>query len=156
MRFSSDVHNFLNEQGVDHEMIHLPSISKTARQAALLLGVAPAEIVKSLVFYADGAPLLVLVPGDATVDTVALDRELGAREVKLVRGRDVLELTGYRSGAVPPCGLSTPLPAVADPRVFVPEVVYCGGGTTTTMLKTRSVDLDALLRPRQAAVAALG
>jgi hypothetical protein len=25
------------------------------------------------------------------------------------------------------CGLSTPLPAVADPRVFVPEVVYCGG-----------------------------
>jgi len=29
-------------------------------------------------------------------------------------------------------GLSTPLPAVASPRVFVPEVVYCGGGTTTT------------------------
>jgi len=33
--------------------------------------VAPAEIVKSLVFRLVGAPTLVLVPGDATVGTVA-------------------------------------------------------------------------------------
>jgi prolyl-tRNA editing enzyme YbaK/EbsC (Cys-tRNA(Pro) deacylase) len=58
-----------------------------------------------------------------------------------------------RLGAVPPCGLSTP-PAVADPRVFVPEVVYCGGGRTR--LKIRSADLDALLKPRLAAVAERG
>ena len=51
-------------------------------------------------------------------------------------------------------GLSTPLPAVASPRVFVPEVVYCGGGTTR--LKIRSADLDALLKPRLAAVAERG
>jgi Cys-tRNA(Pro) deacylase len=156
MRSCSDVHNLLNEQGVDHEIIHLPSLSKTAQRAASLLGVAPAEIVKSLVFYLDGAPTLVLVPGDATVDTVALARELGVRDVTFARGHDVLKLTGYRPGAVPPCGLRTPLPAVADPRVFVPEVVYCGGGTTTTMLKIRSADLDALLKPRLAALAKRG
>ena len=156
MRSCSDVHNLLNEQGVDHEIIHLRSLSKTAQKAAALLGVAPAEIVKSLIFYLDGAPTLVLVPGDATVDTGALARELGAGDVTFARSQDVLELTGYRRGAVPPCGLSTPLPAVADPRVFVPEVGYCGGGTTMTMLKIRSADLDALLRPRRAAVAERG
>jgi prolyl-tRNA editing enzyme YbaK/EbsC (Cys-tRNA(Pro) deacylase) len=32
-------------------------------------------------------------------------------------------------------------------------VVYCGGGTTTTMLKIRSADLARLLEPRLAAVA---
>jgi len=155
MRSCSDVHNLLNEQGVDHEIIHLRSLSKTAQKAAALLGVAPAEIVKSLIFYLDAAPTLVLVPGDATVDTVVLARELGVRDVAFARSQDVLELTGYRRGAVPPCGLSTPLPAVADPRVFVPEVGYCGG-TTMTMLKIRSADLEALLRPRRAAVAERG
>jgi prolyl-tRNA editing enzyme YbaK/EbsC (Cys-tRNA(Pro) deacylase) len=34
--------------------------------------------------------------------------------------------------------------------------VYCGGGTTTTMLRIRSADLDALLKPRRAAVAERG
>jgi len=57
---------------------------------------------------------------------------LGVCDVTFASSRDVLELTGYRPGAAPPCALSTPLPAVADPRVFVPEVVYCGGGTTST------------------------
>ena len=42
---------------------------------------------------------------------------------------------------------------VADPGVFAPEVVYCGGGTTTTMLKIRSADLDALLEPRRLPIA---
>jgi len=156
MRSCSDVHDLLNEQGVDHEIIHLASQSKTAQQAALALGVAPAEIVKSLVFYLDGVPTMVLVPGDATVDIVALERELDVRAVKFARGQDVLELTGFRPGAVSPCGLSTPLPTVADPGVFVPEVVYCGGGTTTTMLRIRSADLEALLKPRRAAVAERG
>jgi prolyl-tRNA editing enzyme YbaK/EbsC (Cys-tRNA(Pro) deacylase) len=156
MRSCSDVHNLLSEQGVDHEIIHLPSLSKTAQRAASLLGVPPAEIIKSLVFYLDGTPTLVLVPGDATVDAAALARELGVRDVTFARRQDVLALTGYSPGAVPPCGLSTPLPAVADPGVFVPEVVYCGGGTTMTMLKIRSADLDALLKPRRAAVAEWG
>jgi Cys-tRNA(Pro) deacylase len=153
MRSCSDVHNLLNEQGVDHEIIHLPSASKTAQQAAALLGVAPAEIVKSLIFRLDGAPTLVLVPGDATVDTVALAEALGVRDAVFARSQDVLELTGYRPGSVPPCGLTTAMPAVADPRVFTPDVVYCGGGTTMTMLKIRSADLDAFLKPFRAAVA---
>ena len=156
MRSCSDVHNLLNEQGVDHEIVHLPSLSKTAQRAATLLEVPAAEIVKSLVFHLDGDPTLVLVPGDATVNTHALARAMGVRDVRFTRGQDVLKLTGYRPGAVPPCGLSTPLPAVADPSVFVPEVVYCGGGTTTTMLKIRSADLEALLKPRLADVAERG
>ena len=57
-------------------------------------------------------------------------------------------------GAVPPCALATEVPVVADPGVFAPDVVYCGGGTTTTMLKIGSADLDALLEPRKLPIAA--
>jgi len=148
MRTCSDVHNYLQELGVPHEMLPLPERSTTAELAAELLGVALEEVVKSLLFVVDGAPTLVLVPGDARVDTTVLADALGARQVTLARGQDVLATTGYRVGAVPPCGLASDLPVVADPEAFAPPVVYCGGGATATMLKIRSADLKALLKPR--------
>ncbi len=69
------------------------------------------------------------------------------------KGKQVLDITGYRAGAVPPCGLESALPVVADTAVFEPDVVYCGGGTTATMLKLRSDDLRRLLDPLVADVA---
>lgn len=153
MRSCSDVHNLLSEAGVAHEIVQLPAVCSTAARAAAALGVGLGEVVKSLLFVADGAPVMVLVAGDASVDPAALARGLGAREVRLARSHEVLEMTGYRPGAVPPCALATDVPVVADPGVFAPEVVYCGGGTTTTMLKIRSADLERLLRPRRLAVA---
>ena len=111
-----------------------------------------AEVVKSLLFWLDGQPTMVLVPGHEVADLDQLRSALGCTEVKLASGPQVLEITGYRPGAVPPCGLATNVPAVADPAVFSPPVVYCGGGTTTTMLKIRSSDLRELLQPRLVAL----
>jgi len=153
VRSCSDVHNLLREAGVAHEIVQLPAVCSTAARAAAALGVPLREVVKSLLFVADGAPVMVLVAGDASVDTTALAAALGAREVRLARAHEVLEITGYRPGAVPPCALACDVPVVADPGALDPEVVYCGGGTTTTMLKIRSADLERLVRPRRVAVA---
>jgi prolyl-tRNA editing enzyme YbaK/EbsC (Cys-tRNA(Pro) deacylase) len=54
---------------------------------------------------------------------------------------------------VPPFALVGELPAIADPTVFAPPVVYCGGGATTTMLKIRSDDLRELVKPQLAQIA---
>ena len=154
MRSCSDVHNLLLEEGIPHEIVHLPSLSTTAQRAAELLGVDTAEVVKSLVFYMDDEPTLVLVPGNSVADEDRLRSTLGCRHVRLAKAQEVLAVTGYRRGAVPPCGLATSLPVVADPSAFVPPVVYCGGGTTTTMLKLRSEDLRRLVAPRLETIAA--
>ena len=88
MRTFTDVHEALAARGVEHEIIHLPSSSRTAQLAADALDVPVTTVVKSLVFIADDRPVLALVDGEATVDTEALGRELGAREVvSLARGR---------------------------------------------------------------------
>jgi prolyl-tRNA editing enzyme YbaK/EbsC (Cys-tRNA(Pro) deacylase) len=129
-------------------MLPLPDESATARRAAELLGVPVGEIVKSLLFVVDDEPTLVLVPGDARVAADRLAAALGAGRVSLARAQDVLATTGYRIGAVPPCGLERDLPVVADPGAFAAAVVYCGGGAAATMLKIRSADLRALLAPR--------
>jgi Cys-tRNA(Pro) deacylase len=153
LRSCSDVHNFLLEAGVAHEMLQLPGFARTALQAARLLGVPTSEVVKSLLFLLDGAPTLVLVPGDAEADLDRLCAAAGCRKAVLARGQEVLETTGYRVGAVPPCGLAGEFPVIADPTVFAPPVVYCGGGATTTMLKIRSDDLRELAKPQLAQIA---
>jgi Cys-tRNA(Pro) deacylase len=152
VRSFTDVDATLSAKGVDHQIIHLPTSSHTAQLAADALGVPVAAVVKSLVFVADGRAVLTLIPGDATVDTDVLARELNAQEVTLARGRQVRELTGFKPGAVPPVGLASVLPVLADPAVFTPEVVYCGGGSTTTMLRIGSSDLQALVAPLVAAI----
>jgi prolyl-tRNA editing enzyme YbaK/EbsC (Cys-tRNA(Pro) deacylase) len=100
--------------------------------------------------------VLALVTGDATVDADALARVTGASAVRLAGAREVCVSTGYSLGAVPPCALATEVPVVADPGVSAPEVVYCGGGTATAMLKLRSADLDALVGARKAPIANRG
>jgi len=156
VRSFTDVHEALAAEGVAHEIVHLPSSSRTAQLAADALGVPVTDVVKSLLFLVDTRPVLALVPGDATVDTGVLARELGAQNVVLARSREVREATGFKPGAVPPVGLATALPVIADPEVFAPDVVFCGGGTTTTMLRIASADLDELLRPRRLAIGRRG
>lgn len=147
MRSCTDVHNFLCEEGVAHEIVHLPALADTARRAADLLGVPPNEVVKTLLFYLDTMPALVLVSGDRQADPRLIRAAAGCADVALARPFEVLQLTGFRVGALPPCGLAVDLTAYADPEVFSPAVVYCGGGTTTTMLKIRSGDLRRAVRP---------
>jgi Cys-tRNA(Pro)/Cys-tRNA(Cys) deacylase len=147
LRSCSDVHNFLLEQGIAHEIVHLPALSTTAKRAADLLGVPQRDVVKSLLFSTDKGPVVALVPGDAQVNPRLLRQAAKARKIALAAPGDVLSLTGYRPGAMPPCGLAVAMPAIADPAVFESEVVYCGGGTTTTMLKIRSEDLRVCADP---------
>ncbi len=154
MRSGDDVHDELAAKDIPHEIVHLPSSSKTAQLAATALGVDLGDVVKSLLFMLDDErPVLALVTGDATVEADVLARETGAARVRLARGREVREQTGYSPGAVSPCALATAIPVIADPGVFAPEIVYCGGGTTSTMLRIRSADLAALLRPRTLPIA---
>jgi Cys-tRNA(Pro)/Cys-tRNA(Cys) deacylase len=147
VRSCSDVHNFLVEKDVPHEVVHLPALSKTAKAAAECLGVPLREVVKSLVFLLDERPTLVLVPGDRVADSGLLCAVTGCERAVLAKGQQVLDITGYRTGAVPPFGLKSDLPVVADTGVFEPDVVYCGGGATAAMLKMRSADLRRLLDP---------
>jgi prolyl-tRNA editing enzyme YbaK/EbsC (Cys-tRNA(Pro) deacylase) len=153
MRSCSDVHNYLLEQGVAHEIVQLPALSGTARRAAGLLGVSRREVVKSQLFETDNGPVVCLVPGDAHVDRARLTAAFGCHDAAPAPAAQVVALTGYRPGTLPPCGLAADLPIVADPGILEPPVVYCGGGTTATMLKIRSADLLAVLGARVAAIA---
>ena len=71
----------LAELGVDGRVRRLDDSARTAAAAAAQLGVGVAQIANSLVFSADGAPLLVMASGGHRVDTAKVAALVGAAGV---------------------------------------------------------------------------
>ena len=66
------------------------------------MGLPGSAFVKSLVYSADGTPVMVCVEGDRDVNEVKLKRFLGAKRVELADFGTVLRVTGANAGFVGP------------------------------------------------------
>src|SRR5947209_18724936 len=94
----------------------LDLLTDTAPAAAAAAGCELGQIVKSMLFMADGRPLLLLIAGDRKADTSRLAPLLGVprKRIKLATPEEVRELTGYDIGGVPPLGHPQPLETLID------------------------------------------
>ncbi len=76
--------------------------ARTIEQVSAFMGENADAFVKSLVYLADGKPVMVCVPGDRDVNEVKVRRFLGAKTLALADGATVLEATGANAGFVGP------------------------------------------------------
>ncbi len=83
------------------EEVHTPG-AKTIDQVAAFMGLPGSAFVKSLVYSADGKPVMVCVEGDRDVNDVKLKRFLGAKKVELADFETVQRETGAQPGSVGP------------------------------------------------------
>lgn len=117
----------LESEGIAAEItIHQEAVS--AESAAEYMQQHPREIIKTLLFIANGEPLLVLVQGTHRVAVDKLKRIVEADELRLARPEEVKEYTGYRVGSVSPFDLE--LPTVVDAPILEEEVVRPAAGST--------------------------
>ncbi|MFJ1590752.1 YbaK/EbsC family protein [Kitasatospora albolonga] len=119
--------------GLQVEVRRFPDATRTAAEAAAAIGCELSEIVKSLVFAADGVPVLVLMDGSSRVDLELVRRELGAQKVERADAALVRETTGYAIGGVPPFGHATKTRVLADRRLLDHAVVWAAAGTPHTV-----------------------
>lgn len=127
--------------GLATEIRHFRSTTRTAADAAREIGCELGQIVKSLVFLADGTPLLVLVAGTDRVDEAKLAALLGASTVRRATADEARAATGYPIGGVPPFGIERPLRVLLDRGLLRHEVVWAGAGTGEAVIRVRSEDL---------------
>ncbi|MGW2418058.1 YbaK/EbsC family protein [Streptomyces sp. NPDC001709] len=110
-----------------------PEATRTAAEAAAAIGCELSQICKSLVFAADGVPVLVLMDGSSRVDVARVREELGAGEVTRADAGVVRETTGYAIGGVPPFGHRTRTRVLADRSLLTHDVVWAAAGTPHTV-----------------------
>lgn len=99
------------------EVVERPKAA-SLEQAAELLGISPAAIVKSLVVKRhDGTFLFALVPGDKQISWAKLRAVVGVNKLQLPAQEVALEATGYERGTITPLGSTTAWPVYVDSAV---------------------------------------
>lgn len=139
-RNTARVLNALAAAGVEAEVVEIPEGTPTAAAAAAALGVEVGRIANSLVFTADGEPLLVLTSGAHRVDTAALGARIGA-SVKRADPETVRAATGFPIGGVAPVGFPGPVRVLVDEDLLVYGTVWAAGGTPHTLFEITPADL---------------
>ena len=127
------VQHFFAERGVTIDIITFPQPVRTAQQAAEALETSVQHIVKSLVFEADGQPMLVLCGGDRRVDTHKLAALCDTPQVRIANAALTKTATGYSIGGVPPVAHVTALPVFMDQALLDCETVYAAAGSAHTL-----------------------
>jgi Cys-tRNA(Pro) deacylase len=131
----------LRAAAVDARIEQFEEGTPTARDAARAVGCELTQIVKSLVFVADGAYVLVLVPGDRRADERAVAEALGAREVRVAKGDEVIHATGFEPGGVAPFPQRAITQTLMDRSFFEHHEVWIGAGTSSHMASLRPSEL---------------
>ncbi len=139
------------ELGLEVQVKRLPESTATVAEAASAVGCPPARIAKSLVFVADGDPVLCIVSGAHRVDVERLADVLDVAEVRPASPGEVRAATGFSVGGVPPFGHG--LPVVLDATLLEQESVWAAGGDGHSLFE---VDPRTLVTCTGAAVAAVG
>jgi prolyl-tRNA editing enzyme YbaK/EbsC (Cys-tRNA(Pro) deacylase) len=106
----------------------LPDAVTTAAAAAAALGVEVGQIANSLVFDADGAPLLVLTSGAHRVDTEKVAALVGAHRLCRASPDFVRAATGQVIGGVAPVGHPAPLRTLVDRALAQYDEIWAAGG----------------------------
>lgn len=135
------VHQALSALGLSAQIREFPQGTRTAQDAADAIGTTLGQIVKSLVFLADGRPVLVLASGRNRVDAGKLARAAGATRIERADAERVRAATGFAIGGVPPVGHATPLETYIDEDLLSYEIVYAAAGTPNAIFPITPRDL---------------
>ena len=118
----------------DLEIFLFDESTHTSELAAQAVGVEVAQIAKTLMFLADGRPVLVVACGDRKIDTKKLGKTLGAKKVRFADADSVRQATGFEPGGVCPFGLDGSIKICLDRGLFDYDVVYAAAGTANSAL----------------------
>ena len=130
--------------GATGQVRPLDDSARTAKEAAAALGVEVGQIASSLIFLADGEPVLVVASGGHRVDTAKVASLLGVSEVGKATADDVRAATGFVIGGVAPLGFPTPIRALVDVDLRQYDEVWAAGGHSHWVFPTTYAELVRL------------
>jgi Cys-tRNA(Pro)/Cys-tRNA(Cys) deacylase len=155
MPITNNITRLLDSRKIPYIAYELPTEKLGATETARLLDVEPASVFKTIVITRDKLkkPLLVVVPGDSTVDLKLLAAALGEKKVHLPTEREAEQLTGLQAGGISPLALlNKGFQVVIDSSAQAFAHIHISGGQRGLNIKLPVPDLVKLTNARLAAI----
>lgn len=134
----------LAAKGGTGRIVVLPDAVHTAALAAQALGCESGAIANSLLFDADGEPVLVLTSGAHRVDTDKVAATIGVGSLKRATPEFVREHTGQVIGGVSPIAHPTPIRTWLDPWLREYDEIWAAAGHPAAVFSTSYDELRAM------------
>jgi prolyl-tRNA editing enzyme YbaK/EbsC (Cys-tRNA(Pro) deacylase) len=131
----------LEARGGTGRIVVLPDSVHTAALAAAALGCQVGAIANSLLFDADGSPVLILTSGVHRVDTAATAQRIGVPSLRRATPDFVREHTGQVIGGVSPIGHPVPVPTYIDPWLRGHDEVWAAAGHPAAVFSSTYAEL---------------
>jgi prolyl-tRNA editing enzyme YbaK/EbsC (Cys-tRNA(Pro) deacylase) len=138
--------------GIAVNVQRLEASTRTVADAASAVGCQEAEIAKSIVFVADGDPVVCVASGRHRIDPDKLADVLDVAEVRQAAADEVRAATGYAIGGVPPFGHD--LPVLFDESLLDHDRVWAAAGDPHSLFCVDPRELADRVRARVVAVGA--
>ena len=138
-----DLERFIQENKVRAQIIETKGNVVTTEDVKREFGFdGLKKIVKSIVVVDENLekPLLLVLRGDKKIDFKRLEK-ITNKKYKLAKPNEVLELTGYKVGGVPPFGLRNKIETWLDKSVLDVDEVTAGGGDHKHLVKIGTEEL---------------
>ena len=142
-RGSKRLIQYVEEKGIETEVVTLDSSTKTSQMAADSLGCEVAQIAKSIVFTGD-SPVVVVISGDKRVDPKKLSEHLGWK-AKIADADAVRSGTGYVIGGVPPFAHEPSVVVLLDSSLARFDDGWAAAGTPHSVMRLRVSDLAEIV-----------
>ncbi len=131
----------LRAAGATGTPLALDEAAPTAALAAAQLGCEVGAIANSLVFRADGEPLLVMTSGAHRVDTTKVAALLGGSRIDRADPDFVRLHTGMAIGGVAPVGHPEPIRTLVDSALADYPTIWAAAGHPHTVFPTTYTEL---------------
>jgi prolyl-tRNA editing enzyme YbaK/EbsC (Cys-tRNA(Pro) deacylase) len=125
--------------GLEVEVRTLDTPTRTVAEAAAAVGCDAGQIAKTLVFVADGEPVVVVASGAHRVDTDKLAEAFDCAEIRQASPDEVRAATGYPVGGVSP--LCPGLDVVFDEALLRHQRIWAAGGDGNTLFEVDPSEL---------------
>ena len=143
--YEQKIKEYMFENEIQGEHLTFEQSCHSVEAAAKAANAAPEDLVKNICLVTDeGYLIIAIVKGEDRVSTKRVGRALGIDPPKIATPEEILAKSGYPVGGVPSFGYKGQF--LIDPRVMEKESVYTGGGSSHSLIKIPTRELQKVNR----------
>lgn len=140
------VKEYFDGVGLGERVVEREQIGATVEQAALSIGCAPERIAKTMSFFLDEQPALIVMAGDAKIDNTKY-KACFHQKAKMIPGELVETYIGHFPGAVCPFAINEGVRVFLDVSLKRFDIIYSAGGSLNSTVKLSLEELETHSTP---------
>ena len=139
--------SFLKSNAVEFTALEHEAVL-TSEDAAKVRNTSLSQGAKAMVMYAEGKPMMLVLPGNRKVDIKLFKNNHAFKEFRMATPGEVEQVTGVKIGAVPPFGNLFKIPLYVDSTLGKNEQIVFNAGSHTQSIIMKYDDFVKIANPQ--------